>query len=133
MYNRNPKLKNWREKTVPKEMKVGSMERWRSVESWSGEVERRIRRSQKEIRETLIRSERESERERERDRETEKRERERNVVRGIGEWDFVGDSLSPAVFVRACWFGTEGARLPRNLRGTAPGGVYGYVYQKKIM
>ena len=69
MYNRNPKLKNWREKTVPKEMKVGSMERWRSVESWSGEVERRIRRSQKEIRETLIRSERERERERERKRE----------------------------------------------------------------
>lgn len=36
---------------------------------------------------------------RQKDRERKRRERERdreNVVRGIGEWDFVGDRLSPA-------------------------------------
>ena len=85
-------------------------------------------------------------RERERDRETERethrqRERERgmNVVRGNrerekrerGEWDFVGDRLSPAVNLPepvASELKPQGVRLPRILRGSSPGGVYRYFF-----
>ena len=85
--------------------------------------------------------ERERETERQSERHTDRERRGMNVVRGNrererekrerGEWDFVGDRLSPAVNLPepvASELKPQGVRLPRILRGSSPGGVYRYFF-----
>lgn len=77
------------QKKEPKWRKVRLMKSLQREDSWSGEFRIRERRSRNP--KTGCKAETKMQREKEVDEEGERKKE------GIGEWDFVGDSLSPAV------------------------------------
>ncbi|KAL1106531.1 hypothetical protein V6Z11_D04G210900 [Gossypium hirsutum] len=78
-------------------MKFRSTKSLQRGDSQAGEVERRNAESSKNRSKKTLKLGYKVRKAKMRSEMKEERETMRNVVRGIGEWNFVGDSLSPAV------------------------------------